>query len=132
MFQQMWLLVFSNMISNSFYNPSTCFTEIVFRTGWFRGFCIINKIVFMSLIWNLVYNFWPVYEMRVFKLVGSTFLSVLLIFLIIVVPLEPGKGNSNERTLRSCGLACSVILIWVTFFCFWLSPNSFITCFIIH
>ena len=55
----------------------------------------------LSLIWNLIFAFWPVWVMCVFTLLGSTFLTALFRFLTIVVPLGPVKSNSNEWTFCS-------------------------------
>ena len=86
----------------------------------------LSFLFILSLIWNLLFNFWPVYVKHVFTLLGSTFLSVFFRFLTIVT-----KGNSNGWTFCSCGFGYSIILTWVTSFCFWLSSISFISCFIV-
>ena len=47
--------------------------------------------------------------MRIFTLLGNTFLSVLFRFLTIVVVLEQTKGNSSKQTLCSFEFGCYVL-----------------------
>ena len=60
---------------------------------------------------------------------SCTFLSVLFRFLIIVVHLWSTKGFSNEWNFCLCGFGCSILLIWMTSFHFFLSSISLLVVF---